>query len=81
MRICKYFEITRTICLNSERSDHFLVTELVFLTCSWRFLVYNNLEQLEFKLEEIIGIKKLEGKIRKTFKLQMPFELKNEIQF
>ena len=28
----------------------------VFLTCSWRFLRFNKLEQLEFKLEKIIGI-------------------------
>ena len=28
----------------------------VFLTCSWRFLISNQLEQLEFKLEKIIGI-------------------------
>ena len=27
-----------------------------FLTCSWRFLRCNKLEQLEFKLEKIIGI-------------------------
>ena len=27
-----------------------------FLTCSWRFLRSNNLEQLEFDLEKIIGI-------------------------
>jgi hypothetical protein len=27
-----------------------------FLTCSWKFLRYNELEQLEFKLERIIGI-------------------------
>ena len=27
-----------------------------FLTCSWRFLRYNKLEQLEFKLEKNIGI-------------------------
>ena len=26
-----------------------------FLTCSWRFLISNKLEQLEFKLEKIIG--------------------------
>ena len=26
------------------------------LTCSWRFLRSNKLEQLEFKLEKIIGI-------------------------
>ena len=28
----------------------------VFLTCSWRFLRSNKLEQLEFKFEKIIGI-------------------------
>ena len=27
-----------------------------FLTCSWMFLISNKLEQLEFKLEKIIGI-------------------------
>ena len=27
-----------------------------FLTCSWRFLRFNKLEQLEFKLEKNIGI-------------------------
>ena len=27
-----------------------------FLTCSWRFLISNKLEQLEFKLEKNIGI-------------------------
>ena len=32
---------------NSERSEQFLVTN-AFLTCSWRFLLSNKLEQLEF---------------------------------
>ena len=27
-----------------------------FLTCFWRFLISNKLEQLYFKLEKIIGI-------------------------
>ena len=27
-----------------------------FLTCSWMFLISNQLEQLEFKLEKVIGI-------------------------
>ena len=40
----KKFEITRTIYSNSERSEQFLVT------CSWRFLISNKLEQLEFQL-------------------------------
>ena len=30
---------------NSEKSEEFLVTEC-FLTCSWRFLISNKLEQL-----------------------------------
>ena len=35
--------------------NNFLVTEF-FLTCSWRFFIFNKLEQLEFILEKIIGI-------------------------
>ena len=27
-----------------------------FFTCSWRFLKYDKLEQLKFKLEKVIGI-------------------------
>ena len=27
-----------------------------FSTCSWMFLISNQLEQLEFKLEKVIGI-------------------------
>ena len=50
----KKFEVTRTIYSNSERSEQFLVT--AFLTCSWRFLRSNKLEQLELKLEKIFGI-------------------------
>ena len=38
-----------------KRPEQFLVTEC-FLTCSWRFLRSNELEQLEFKLEKVIGI-------------------------
>ena len=56
------FEITRTIYLNSERSDQFLKQE-AFLTCSWRFLGSNILEQLWSKLKKIIGIKKSAGKV------------------
>ena len=51
-RICKIFEITRTIYSNSERSEQFLVTECFFNL----FLRPNKLEQLEFKLEKFIGI-------------------------
>ena len=55
LRICKIFESTWTIYSNRESSEQILVTEC-FLTCSWRFLISNKLEQLEFKLEKIIGI-------------------------
>ena len=37
---------------------------MLFLTCSWRFLISNRLEQLQFKLEKIIGIYKNAGKVR-----------------
>ena len=46
-------EITRTIYSNSERSEDFWLQN-AFLTCSWRFLLNNKLEQL--KLEKNIGI-------------------------
>ena len=34
-----------------------------FLTCSWRFLIPNKLEQLLFQLAKIIGIEKHAGKV------------------
>ena len=37
-----------------------------FLTCSWRFLISNKLDQLEFKLEKNIGIYKHAEKVRKS---------------
>ena len=50
------FDITRRIYSNSEMSEEFLVTECFFLNCSWRFLISNKLQQLDFKLEKNIGI-------------------------
>ena len=61
----KVFEITRTIYSNSERSDKFW-KQNVFLTCSWRFLRSNMLEQLKLKLEKI---QKSAGKVRKCLNL------------
>ena len=60
-RICKIFEITRTIYSNSQRSEQFL-KQNVFLTCYWMF---HELEQIKIKLEKIIGIQKPTGKVRK----------------
>ena len=37
-RTCKFFEITRTIYSNSERSEIFLITEC-FFSCSRRFII------------------------------------------
>ena len=62
-KISKSFEITRMINSNSERSEQVLVTES-FLTCSWRFVRYDELEQLEFKLEKNIRIEKRAAKVR-----------------
>ena len=36
-----------------------------FLTCSWRFLRYNKSEQLEFKLEKILGFRNTQEKLEK----------------
>ena len=44
--------------------DHFL-KQNALLTCSWRFLRSNILQQLEFRLEKNIGIYKSAGKVRK----------------
>ena len=35
--------------------NNFWYTEC-FLTCSWSFFISNKLEQLEFKLEKVLGI-------------------------
>ena len=36
-----------------------------FLTCSWRFLKYNNLEQFKFKLEKIcLRFKNMQEKLQ-----------------
>jgi hypothetical protein len=43
-------------------SEQFVVTE----TCSWRFLRYNKLEELEFKLEKILGFRNMQEKLEKV---------------
>ena len=37
-----------------------------FLTSSWRFLRFNKLEQLEFKLKNLLGFRNLQEKLEKT---------------
>ena len=41
-----------------------MVTEC--LTCSWRFLRSNKLEQLEFKLEKLLGFRNMQEKLEKS---------------
>ena len=38
-----------------------------FLTCSWRFLRSKRLEQLEFKLEKLLGLRNMEEKLENEF--------------
>ena len=38
-----------------------------FLTCSWRFLIYNKLEQSEFKLEKILVFRNMQEKLENLF--------------
>ena len=52
IRICKNFEITRTIHSNIERTEQSL-TQNGFRTYFWRFLRSNKLEHLQFKLEKM----------------------------
>ena len=68
LRINKNFEITRTIYSNSEKTPQFLKRN-TFFTCFCRLLRSNTLEQLEFKLEKLIGISKPTGKVRKIVNL------------
>ena len=58
-RIYKFFEFTRTVYLNSERSDKFLKTELIFNLFLEAFRS-NTLEELLFKLEKKLGFRNLQ---------------------
>ena len=42
--------------IQAVKSQNNFWLQNAFLTCSWKFLISNNLEQLDFKLEKIIGI-------------------------
>ena len=47
----------KTICLKSERSEHFFVKEC------WRFLFFNKLEQLQFKFEKMLEFRNMLEKL------------------
>ena len=38
-----------------------------FLICSWRFLICNNLGQLEFKLKKILGFRNMQENLENVF--------------
>ena len=62
------FEITRTICSNSKRSEQFLVRECFFsliMEVSPPFFISDKLEQLGFKFEKILGFRNMQKKFRK----------------
>ena len=51
--------------IQTEKGQNPFWYQNAFLTCSWRFLISNKLEQLELKLEKI-GIFKHAGNVRKV---------------
>ena len=47
------------------KGQNIFLKKNAFLTCSWIFFRSNTLEELEFRVEKIIGIQKPTGKVRK----------------
>jgi hypothetical protein len=48
---------------------------MLFLTCSWRFLIFNRLVQLEFKLGKILGFRNMQEKLENSIDLnKLPTE-------
>ena len=60
------FEIDITIYSNSEKSEHFLVTEC-FINLFLEVLISYKLEQLEFKLEKKLGFRNMHEKFENYF--------------
>ena len=59
-------KITRTIYSNSERSKQFLVREYFFnLFLEAGLIISNELEQLGFKLEKLLGLRNIQEKLEK----------------
>ena len=71
MSMLNYTEIVENAALCSERSEKCLVTECI-LTCSWRFLRLDKLEQLKFKLEKLL-------EFRIQVKLEKEYDSKNSL--
>ena len=78
-KICKNFEITRTMCLNSERSEQFLVTEC-FSNFSCMFLNPNNSSNLNSNCSKSYDVRNLQEQVKKAFcyqKMFWPFTVAN----
>ena len=58
------FELHNTRYVSEEKSDMGCRSSADY--CFWMFLIPNNLEQLEFKMEKNIGLQKNTGKVRKS---------------
>ena len=53
--------------IQTVKGENNFWSQNAFLTCSWRFLWCQKLEQLLFKIKKFIGILKSAGKVRKRF--------------
>ena len=66
-RVCfRYLMTFRTIYSSSERSEQFLVTECFFNFCC-SFPRSKKIEQLQLRMEKIIGNQKSAGKVKKQY--------------
>ena len=49
--------------IQAVKGQNNFLQQNAFLTCSWRFLIHNKLEQLEFILEKIIVFRNMQEKL------------------
>ena len=66
-RICKIFRSIEQYIQTVKGQNNIWHKQNAFLTCSWRFLIPNKFEQLEFKLEKNIGIRNMHEKLEKNY--------------
>ena len=50
---------------------------MVFLTCSWKFLISNKLEQLELNWKKLLGFRNMQEKLEKVIS---PQEVKKQME-
>ena len=56
-----------TVRKNCSSDQNNFWQQNAFLTCSWRFLISNKSEQLEFKLEKLLGFRNMQEKLENLF--------------